>query len=174
MRWFMGELAGPCGRRARHLVVLSHVRAAIKHPLETTMSGYACLGSSRQVPPFLGDEAEAHGWANWELTARSAALRAAEQARVRLWLCGHYHGNALARSRGGIEVPARPTSSGHRNSDDACRRHVGVVSLAWQVVASSACGSVINWTSPASVIATAPFPDFNLYVGKPQVGSPNI
>ena len=47
MRWFMGELAGPCGRRARHLVVLSHVRAAKKHPLATTMSGCPCLGSSR-------------------------------------------------------------------------------------------------------------------------------
>ena len=47
MRWFKGELEGPCGRRARHLVVLSHVRAAKEHPLATTMSGCPCLGSFR-------------------------------------------------------------------------------------------------------------------------------
>ena len=94
--------------QAKHVVVLSH------------------------VPPFVADEDEQAGWANWKWHHRRALLDAATAAGAKLWLSGHYHGNSVATSRGGIEV-----------------------------VVTSSCGGVINWTLDASLIATQPFPDFS-------------
>ena len=34
------------------------------------------------------------GWANWNVDARARVLRFAEEVKVKLWLNGHYHGNA--------------------------------------------------------------------------------
>ena len=62
-------------RGAKHVVVLSH------------------------VPPFIQQEREQHGWANWEPKARESLLAAASAAGVKLWLCGHYHGNCVGASR---------------------------------------------------------------------------
>jgi len=92
------------------------------------------------VPPFVGDESEVFGWSNWELAARETLLDAAADAGCKLWLAGHYHGNAVGRSSTGIEV-----------------------------VTTSSCGGVINWTLPAAEIAPQPFPDFAKVVGSPPV-----
>ena len=102
--------------KAKHVVVLSH------------------------VPPFIADEDEQAGWGNWKWQHRRALLDAATAAGAKLWLSGHYHGNSVADSRGGIEV-----------------------------VVTSSCGGVINWTLDASLIATQPFPDFSKVVGSPPV-----
>ena len=67
-------------------------------------------------------------------------LTAAAEAGTKLWLSGHYHGNARGVSASGIEV-----------------------------VTTSACGGVINWTLDPSLIATQPFPDFTKVVGSPPV-----
>ena len=93
--------------RARHVVMLSH------------------------VPPFIGCEDEQAGWSNWKHEHRRPMLDAAAAAGVKLWLCGHYHGNAVATSASGLEV-----------------------------VTTSSCGGVINWTLEPGMIATQPFPDF--------------
>jgi 3',5'-cyclic AMP phosphodiesterase CpdA len=118
LQWLEREVAGPCGARKRraHVVMLSH------------------------AAPFVGAEEEAHGWANWALPARRAALAAAARAGAKLWLSGHFHGNAAGRSGGGVEV-----------------------------VTTSACGSMINWTAPAAQVAPLPTPDFNTAVGSPAV-----
>ena len=67
-------------------------------------------------------------------------MQMAADANVKLFLCGHYHGNAIARSSSGIEV-----------------------------VTTSSCGGVINWTLAPSMIATQPFPDFKRVVGNPPI-----
>ncbi|KAL3904518.1 MAG: hypothetical protein SGPRY_011257 [Prymnesium sp.] len=95
-------------RGATHVIVLSH------------------------VPPFVGKEEEARGWSNWDLDARERVIRMAEKAGVRLWLAGHYHGNATTKSHGGIEV-----------------------------VVTSSCGGIINWTEDAAYVACQRFPDFS-------------
>ena len=38
-----------------------------------------------------------------------------------------------------------------------------------EVVTTSACGSMINWTRPAAQVAPLPFPDFKTVVGSPAV-----
>jgi len=101
---------------AKHLVMLSH------------------------VPPFVKEEDEEAGWANWNYEPRQEMLAAAAAAGAKLWLSGHYHSNAEGKSKAGIEV-----------------------------ITTSACGGVINWTEDASVIATKPFPDFSKVVGSPPV-----
>ena len=51
-----------------------------------------------------GDEDEQPGWANWLTEHRKAMLSMAAAAGARLWLAGHYHGNAVGVSKAGIEV----------------------------------------------------------------------
>ena len=92
------------------------------------------------VPPFVSEEDEQAGWANWQHEHRKRIMRMAADANVKLFLCGHYHGNAVARSSSGIEV-----------------------------VTTSSCGGVINWTLSPSMIATQPFPDFKKVVGNPPI-----
>jgi len=92
------------------------------------------------VPPFVGSEDEERGWSNWNMDARHRVLKLAEQAGVRLWLCGHFHGNAIAKSRGGVEV-----------------------------VVTSSCGGIINWTQDSAYIACQRFPDFSKVVADPPV-----
>ena len=67
------------GTRAERVVVLSHI----------------C--------PFVGAPDEAEGWANWPLPARRTVLAQATRAGAGLWLCGHLHGNAVAR-HGRLEI----------------------------------------------------------------------
>ena len=114
--WARRAFAEATARRAAHVVVLSH------------------------VPPFVADEDEQAGWANWRHEHRRALLDAAAAAGAKLWLCGHYHGNARGVSAGGVEV-----------------------------VTTSSCGGVINWTLEPKAIATQPFPDFKKVVGTPPV-----
>eukprot|EP00316_Scyphosphaera_apsteinii_P012134 CAMPEP_0119305612 /NCGR_PEP_ID=MMETSP1333-20130426/6572_1 /TAXON_ID=418940 /ORGANISM="Scyphosphaera apsteinii, Strain RCC1455" /LENGTH=418 /DNA_ID=CAMNT_0007308751 /DNA_START=157 /DNA_END=1413 /DNA_ORIENTATION=- len=117
--WLLRLLRSEAARRARHVAVLSH------------------------VPPFVDNEAEEEGWANWELKARRKVLQAASEAGVRLWLSGHFHSNVITRSSTGIPV-----------------------------VVSSSCCSVINWTSSPGLIATQESPDFtspNKVVGSPPL-----
>lgn len=121
-RWLMSTLKH--SRAAQHVCILSH------------------------VPPFLGHEAEAKGWANWDEGSRRRALRAAEQANARLWLSGHLHGAHVSRSSGGVEI-----------------------------VVSAAVGANINWTSPigAPAIAEAQRPNFAETVGTPALtASPKL
>ena len=92
------------------------------------------------VPPFVHEEGEEHGWANWQLDARAAIIAAASRGGARLWLSGHFHGNCVGNSSSGIEV-----------------------------VTTSACGGVINWKLPAGQVAVQPFPDFSKVVGSPAV-----
>lgn len=114
--WARGAFAEAIEHDAHHVVLLSH------------------------VPPFISDEDEQAGWANWQHEHRQRLLAMATQARVKIILCGHYHGNAVCHSKSGIEV-----------------------------VTSSSCGGVINWTLDPSMIATQPFPDFKKVVGSPPV-----
>jgi len=115
--WIDSQLASASASGAHHVVLLSH------------------------AAPFLGDEAEAHGYFNWELTARTRVLRAAEKAGVRLWVCGHYHQNVEQTSAGGINV-----------------------------VTSSACGGTINWKESPAVMVTKFKPRAFLDVtGRPPV-----
>lgn len=53
-----------------------------------------------------------------------------------MWLAGHYHGNATTKSHGGIEV-----------------------------VVTSSCGGIINWTEDAAYVACQRFPDFSKVSG---------
>ena len=103
------------GTRAERVVVLSHI----------------C--------PFVGAPDEAEGWANWPKDARRAVLAQAARAGAGLWLCGHLHGNAVAR-HGRLEI-----------------------------VTSSAVGSMVNWTRTPAEIAVMKKPDFRTTVGRPAV-----
>lgn len=114
-RWLETALAVAQQRRPKHVVVLTH------------------------VPPFIGEPNEPQGWANWELEPRKRVVALAMAAGARLWLSGHYHGNAVA-TYGGLEV-----------------------------VTSSSCGSVINWIESPDVVATSQRPDFARCVGTPPV-----
>jgi hypothetical protein len=114
--WVERTFASALERRPKHVVMLSH------------------------VPPFVHDEEEQPGWANWPQEPRRAMLSAAGKVGAKLWLCGHYHGNSHGVSSGSIEV-----------------------------VTTSSCGGVINWTEEPSLVATQPFPDFSKVVGTPPV-----
>ena len=114
--WVERTFASALERRPKHVVMLSH------------------------VPPFVHDEEEQPGWANWPQEPRRAMLSAAGTVGAKLWLCGHYHGNSHGVSSGSIEV-----------------------------VTTSSCGGVINWTEEPSLVATQPFPDFSKVVGTPPV-----
>jgi len=114
--WASAAFCEAVERGARHVVVLSH------------------------VPPFISEEDEQAGWANWKHEPRRRLLGWASDAHAKLWLAGHYHGNAVGTSRSGIEV-----------------------------VTTSSCGGVINWNLEPSRIATQPFPDFKKVVGSPPV-----
>ncbi len=91
------------------------------------------------ICPFVGAPDEAEGWANWPLPARRAVLAQAARAGAGLWLCGHLHGNAVAR-HGRLEI-----------------------------VTTSAVGSMVNWTLPPAEIAVMKKPDFRTTVGHPAV-----
>ena len=91
------------------------------------------------ICPFVGAPDEAEGWANWPLPARRAVLAQATRAGAGLWLCGHLHGNAVAR-HGRLEI-----------------------------VTSSAVGSMVNWTLTPAEIAVMKKPDFRTTVGRPAV-----
>ena len=91
------------------------------------------------ICPFVGSPDENEGWANWPLPARRAVLAQATRAGAGLWLCGHLHGNAVAR-HGRLEI-----------------------------VTSSAVGSMVNWTLPPADIAVMKKPDFRTTVGHPAV-----
>ena len=91
------------------------------------------------ICPFVGVMDEAEGWANWPLPARRAVLAQATRAGAGLWLCGHLHGNAVAR-HGRLEI-----------------------------VTSSAVGSMVNWTRTPAEIAVMKKPDFRTTVGRPAV-----
>ena len=91
------------------------------------------------ICPFVGAPDEAEGWANWPLPARRAVLAQATRAGAGLWLCGHLHGNAVAR-HGRLEI-----------------------------VTSSAVGSMVNWTLPPAEIAVMKKPDCRTTVGRPAV-----
>ena len=91
------------------------------------------------ICPFVGSPDEAEGWANWPPPARRAVLAQATRAGAGLWLCGHLHGNAVAR-HGRLEI-----------------------------VTSSAVGSMVNWTLPPAEIAVMKKPDFRTTVGRPAV-----
>ena len=91
------------------------------------------------ICPFVGTPDEAEGWANWPLPARRAVLAQATRAGAGLWLCGHLHGNAVAR-HGRLEL-----------------------------VTTSAVGSMVNWTLTPAEVATMAKPDFRTTVGRPAV-----
>lgn len=115
-KWIARELADAArSGKAVHVVVLSH------------------------VPPFVGSVDEAQGWANWELEPRRRILAAAQEAGVKLWLCGHYHGNS--------EI------------------HVGGL----QIVITASCATNINWIRSAEEVATQRRPDFKTSVGDPPL-----
>lgn len=114
--WLEEELSAAAGSGAVHVVLLSH------------------------VTPFMGDEDEEHGHFNWEPVGRKWMIALAEKARVKLWLCGHYHGNCTVSSRSGIEV-----------------------------VTTSSCGGVINWSRSPPEMATSPKFNFRECVADPPV-----
>ena len=91
------------------------------------------------ICPFVGAPDEAEGWANWPKDARRAVLARATRAGAGLWLCGHLHGNAVAR-HGRLEL-----------------------------VTTSAVGSMVNWTLTPAEIAVMKKPDFRTTVGRPAV-----
>ncbi|CAE7632519.1 unnamed protein product [Symbiodinium microadriaticum] len=70
--WIEAQFEALKKRKPKHAVVLSH------------------------VPPFIEEPDEPQGWANWETEPRARIVKLAKEAGVRLWLCGHYHGNADA------------------------------------------------------------------------------
>lgn len=115
-RWMEAQFEAARGSGAKHVVLLSH------------------------VSPFMGEEEEPQGHFNWEVEPRQRVLAMAARAGVKLWLCGHYHGNCVARSRSGIEV-----------------------------VTTSSCGGVINWARDPAEIATNEIFDFRACVGSPPV-----
>ena len=116
-RWIEAELTAARTAGARHVVLLSH------------------------VTPFMGDEDEPQGHFNWEVGPRKWVLELAKAAGVKLWLCGHYHGNCVAQSaRYGVEV-----------------------------VTTSSCGGVINWKREPHEIATNEVFNFMECVGSPPV-----
>jgi len=92
------------------------------------------------VAPFMGEEDEPQGWFNWDPEPRRWLLDLAAQSGVKLWLSGHYHGNCVVRSRSGVEV-----------------------------VTTSSCGGVINWSKPPSQIATSAVFNFGECVSTPAV-----
>ena len=92
------------------------------------------------VAPFMGEEDESQGWFNWDPEPRRWLLDLAAQSGVKLWLSGHYHGNCVVRSRSGVEV-----------------------------VTTSSCGGVINWSKPPSQIATSAVFNFGECVSTPAV-----
>lgn len=114
-KWIVSELARAKGV-AQHIVILSH------------------------VPPFVGQEEEPQGWATWELEPRRRILAAAADAGAKIWLSGHFHGNAATRTQHGMEI-----------------------------VVTSSCCSAINWTQDAAMAATVERPDFKAAVGSPPV-----
>ncbi|CAJ1447701.1 unnamed protein product [Effrenium voratum] len=111
--WIEAQFAALRRRQPKHVVMLSH------------------------VPPFIAEPSEPQGWANWEREPRDRIVKLAKDAGVRLWLCGHYHGNAVAVD------------------DDL------------EVVTCAGVGSNINWTANAGVVATSNRPDFDKCVGDP-------
>ena len=115
-RWMEEQFEAARWSGAKHVVLLSH------------------------VTPFMGQEEEPQGHFNWEVKPRQRVLALAARAGVRLWLCGHYHGNCVARSRSGIEI-----------------------------VTTSSCGGVINWAREPPEIATNEVFDFRACVGSPPV-----
>ena len=114
--WLERELTAARSCGAKHVVLLSH------------------------VSPFMGDEDEAHGHFNWAVEPRRWVLDLATKAGVKLWLCGHYHGNCVVRSSGGLEV-----------------------------VTTGSCGGVINWSREPPEIATNEVFNFMECVGNPPV-----
>ena len=67
----------------------------------------------------------AQGHFNWAEEPRKWVLSLARRAGVKMWLCGHYHGNCVVTGESGVEV-----------------------------VTTSSCGGVINWSRGPSEIAT--------------------
>jgi len=114
--WLEGVLTPEECTRARHVVMLTH------------------------VAPFMGKEDESHGHFNWSVEGRRWLLDLAERARIKLILCGHYHGNCVVRSEGGVEV-----------------------------VTTSSCGGMINWKLPPAELAPAETFNFMECVGSPPV-----
>uniref|UniRef100_A0A7S0LGX2 Calcineurin-like phosphoesterase domain-containing protein n=1 Tax=Coccolithus braarudii TaxID=221442 RepID=A0A7S0LGX2_9EUKA len=92
------------------------------------------------ICPFMEEEGESAGYFNWRERPRRKVLDAAEKAGVRLWLCGHLHQNSSSRSHGGIEI-----------------------------VTTSSCASVINWSIPAGQLACATKIDFPSVTLNPAV-----
>lgn len=114
-KWVEEELAASKAV-AKHIVLLSH------------------------VPPFVGKEDEEQGWATWERGARKKMLSLAAEAGAKLWLCGHFHGQAHCWSEGGVEI-----------------------------VVTKSCCTNINWIAEAGECATKVRPDFAATVGNPPV-----
>ncbi|CAE7703963.1 cpped1 [Symbiodinium sp. CCMP2456] len=111
--WIEAQFEALKKRKPKHAVVLSH------------------------VPPFIEEPDEPQGWANWETEPRARIVKLAKEAGVRLWLCGHYHGNADAYD------------------DDL------------EVVTCASVGSNINWIEEPGVVATSTRPNFEKCVGEP-------
>eukprot|EP00439_Symbiodinium_sp_Y106_P000597 s9259_g1.t1 len=101
--WIEAQFEALKKRKPKHAVVLSH------------------------VPPFIEEPDEPQGWANWETEPRARIVKLAKDAGVRLWLCGHYHGNA-----------------------DACLDDLEVVTCA-------SVGSNINWIEEPGVLYSDAF-----------------
>ena len=115
--WLESQLTFASTSGATHVVLLSH------------------------VTPFMGDEDEPQGHFNWEVGPRKWVLELAKRANVKLWLCGHYHGNHIKTSeKYGVEV-----------------------------VTTSSCGGVINWKKEPPEIATNEVFNFMECVDKPPV-----
>eukprot|EP00441_Pelagodinium_beii_P021666 CAMPEP_0197658842 /NCGR_PEP_ID=MMETSP1338-20131121/45475_1 /TAXON_ID=43686 ORGANISM="Pelagodinium beii, Strain RCC1491" /NCGR_SAMPLE_ID=MMETSP1338 /ASSEMBLY_ACC=CAM_ASM_000754 /LENGTH=490 /DNA_ID=CAMNT_0043235507 /DNA_START=77 /DNA_END=1549 /DNA_ORIENTATION=- len=113
--WLEKEFQSLKTSRPKHIVILSH------------------------VPPFVKAPSETQGWANWERDPRDRIVKLALEAGARLWLNGHYHGNA-STTVDGLEV----------------------------ITTSSVC-TVINWTEEPGVVATSNRPDFEKCVGMPPL-----
>lgn len=114
--WLESVLASEECKRAKHVVLLTH------------------------VAPFMGREDESHGHFNWSVEGRRWLLGLADRAKIKLILCGHYHGNCVVRSEGGVEV-----------------------------VTTSSCGGMINWKLPPGEMASAETFNFMECVGSPPV-----
>ena len=115
-RWLEESIRSAACRRAKHVVFLSH------------------------VAPYMGEPQEAQGHFNMAVQPRKWLLALAEEAGVRLWLCGHYHGNNVVKTAFGCEV-----------------------------VTTSSCGGVINWKDEPPTIATNEVFNFMECVSKPPV-----
>jgi hypothetical protein len=118
--WLISTLKSKHAANANHIVLLSH------------------------TPPFIEDEAEQHGWANWPIGPRKRALNLTGKAGASLWLCGHLHSNNVGHSSQGTEI-----------------------------VTSSSCGTTVNWTRPLSEVATLPHvgSNFQSLTGIPSASS---